>query len=117
MIFRYVWLDPHRRVVEIGPNEDGSFLYLIDAFIQCNGLKSQSPGDILRIQGGVSIAEIPLSSGEGIARRAEALIDEVYGIVQIISLEIASSRQLSEELLKRETERSEAEARSLCLSE
>ncbi|MEM0020686.1 MAG: hypothetical protein QW039_01270 [Fervidicoccaceae archaeon] len=97
MSHNYIWIDPHRRALEIGPLQDGSFIYFVDMFLQCANMffREEDIESQLKVQGGISICEIPLPTIDGIDRRVEMLLDEEYRIVQIISLELRSGRRLS----------------------
>jgi|YelNatPaOPRAMG01_1025707.scaffolds.fasta_scaffold17581_3 hypothetical protein len=116
MSFRYLWLDLHRRAVEIGPLDDGSYVYFADTFIQCHKIPEGNVEVQLKVEGGVSLCEIPLSSSGEIQRYLEVLIDEEYGIVQVISIELKAKERIDEEKLKEEVKSAEEEIREACLS-
>ncbi|MGC8563874.1 MAG: hypothetical protein ACP5LZ_03150 [Fervidicoccaceae archaeon] len=114
MSINYLWLDPHRRVLEIGPQEDGSYIYFIDTFVRCKELLSPQKEIELKVQGGISLAEIPLLYEETISLKAEVLIDEEYGIAQVISIELRSKEKMNEGKLIEELKRAESSIRNFC---
>lgn len=117
MSFRYLWLEPHRRVLEIGPQEDGTYLYFIDTFLLCKETLSIPTEAELKVQGGISIAEVELQSDEHMETKAELLIDEEYRIAQIISIELRVKEKISEEKLKDEAKKAEEKLQGFCSSD